>query len=349
MSEHVFGLQDHDFWSDPFKAEPTPSGLPPRPGPPGLVIDAPSYVALGVRETLPVVVRHTMTLKKAAYVSFRFLALVTAVDVDRNELYVGPALDQEGRVREERTAPAAEPPDGMMMSPYLSEVRARAGVPWQPSNLLVTVLLRDEVSNRVTTRLDKQPGSYEDPEVRKFLEAQHAKQPLAPVSPAESWPYPTYKELPNSPDAPDSIGIALAADRVSVLSSDSRAVVRGSFRLAARKEDIVPRLAASSGEASGAASPKDTPTAIVGIHLLATGADSGVPIVLRLRVPSHDPIDPNDPNPVVTGCFAIDLLSYKTAPWKDETYFLYAFSRESMAGPVPCALVHESMLPPGAK
>ena len=46
--------------------------------------------------------------------------------------------------------------------------------------------------------------------------------------------------------------------------------------------------------------------------------------------------------------FAVDLLSLFNLPRKTTTYFLYAFSREVMAGAQPFAFVTRDRLPPGA-
>ena len=63
--------------------------------------------------------------------------------------------------------------------------------------------------------------------------------------------------------------------------------------------------------------------------------------LLAISVPSFDPVGEGN-SPTVTGSFNLDLLNVPGVVPDEQTYFLYAFSGKSMAGPVPVALVSES-------
>jgi hypothetical protein len=84
----------------------------------------------------------------------------------------------------------------------------------------------------------------------------------------------------------------------------------------------------------------------VAVHLVLTGADEPAPIAVSLRVPIYGEVEPGT---LAAGRFAFDLLSLVSLPEQTQTYFLYAFSREVMAGPSPFAVVTPAMLPPGAR
>jgi hypothetical protein len=82
--------------------------------------------------------------------------------------------------------------------------------------------------------------------------------------------------------------------------------------------------------------------------MLVIGSEDSTPRHLPVRAPSFDPLPEGEKAPMVTGHFAFDLgqiAGFTTTP---QTYFLYAFSRDYMVGPILTAIVTEDMLPPGA-
>jgi hypothetical protein len=130
-----------------------------------------------------------------------------------------------------------------------------------------------------------------------------------------------------------------------VLEQGARSVLRASFRLPLQRHQIIPPTDLREGLRARTGSTQP-PTAVVALGLLVVGADVPSPTVLPLRVPVWDPI--GDPPPsTVTGHFAIDLLQQDGIPRVGQTYFVFAFNGEHMAGPVSMALVDPLMLPRG--
>jgi hypothetical protein len=89
--------------------------------------------------------------------------------------------------------------------------------------------------------------------------------------------------------------------------------------------------------------PKEIkPTAIVTVNLLILGADDGHIATVALHVPVYGPISWEPPDgelPLVTGFFDLNLLRMPGISRTPQTYFLFAFSGDLMAGPCPYALV----------
>jgi hypothetical protein len=339
MASNAFGLEDRDFWGDPFEREEDDSAeMPPL----GLVIAAPSFVPMLERQTLPLLARYTSNAIDLVGATFGQTAIVVAVDVQRNALFAAYATDHGDRIWPTIDPAKMPSPDEMESSRHIVELRDRLEVPWQHAEYLVTVILRGKVSNRARVVVATKPPGTEDPAVREFLESKRAQIGPAPVWPPATTPMVSYERTPASPPLPDAEGIALAVERVVVLREGSRLMLHGSFRLRIDREDIVP--------------PSPThmepgvrrPAAIVAIHLVLTGSEDAFPIVLRLRAPSYDPIPASEARPTVTGFFAFDIASVTRLQDFPQTFFLYAFSREVMTGPVMMATVTPDMLPPGA-
>jgi len=332
---NTLGLADEEFWTNPLKR---PEAKPPV----GLVLAAPEMIPLRGRDTFPAVVRRTGLVADHALAPFQRYGIVTAVDLGRNEIYANHALNVEGAIWIQPKPASAYV--GNSSAPYVLELRDRLGLPWRAAEYLVTVIIRDQISNRALVRITAEPpGTYEDPEVRRYLESLRAPQARARRSdtwPPPAAPLPAYGRLPDAPAVPEGEGIVLGIDRVVVCRSGARAVLRGSFRLKASEAELV---AATDAPDSAAA-----PTAIVPIHLVATGSDDATPLTVTLRVPSFDPVAPGATSAVVTGHFAVDVFPLLNIGAAAQTFFVYAFSRALMVGPAVLGLITPDMLPPGA-
>jgi hypothetical protein len=197
------------------------------------------------------------------------------------------------------------------------EVREHVQIPWRDGTLLVTIIRRNQASNRVRIRLAKSEFSFRDPEVERFVarNRRHARH-------LTTWPgsgrTAQYKRLPESPEIPAQNGIAVKLDGT---------VVRGSFRLPVLDIDIV-----REAQGSKFGSYLRT-TAVLPITLLITGVEPLDPIQLDLHVPSYSQIDPADRNRTVNGFFSVDLREMETPVVFPQDCFIYAVSGEFLAGP----------------
>jgi hypothetical protein len=331
MSEpENLGISDSDFWSQPFKKPARPQG----PVPPGIVLAVPTRVALGARQSLPVLIRRRSSLKDDYALPFARHALVHAVDLDRNELYSGLAVVVDNVVYPQIDSDELERMNDSEVTRYeVSDLRTRIDLPWRPAQLLVTATLRDKISNSRRVQLGAGPAGYEDPAVTEFLEAQRGRKPPPEPCPLPGDPLPAYTKLEDSPPAPKQAGIAVGGDRVTVLADGAQTRIFGSMRVPIRKQDLVPAEAEAEEKA------------VVAVHLVLVGADDAEVSHFRLRVPIYGEAVPGE---LAVGYFAFDLLSRVIVAEKAQTYFLYGFCRDVVMGPSPFAFVTRDMLPPGA-
>lgn len=363
MSQEKLGLSDEEFWTQPFKTKSDIEKRLMQKKTEALVVGAPEKVLINAHKTFPVVALRVAFLKNTALKDFRKTAIITAVELSTNRVYAGMAL------RQDVDSPPAdgEMPEGWMGGEgYSIDLRDRLQLPWKPGEYIVTLLMLDQASKRLRTRLVDTSG-YEDPEVARFIEEHRKKTGVSSVWPEPGDPLPSYKREKGSPPVPSERvkfkadeeepeideeeiesgkkrerkpGIAISVARVSVIEDNAQCVLSGSFRIPLKEYEI-------KTPDSAPKSAKPSPTAIVPISLVLTGTGKTTPTVLRLMVPSFEPIDKTIRGPVMaTGHFTLDLCKLTPAVTTPQTLFIYAFSGEVMSGPVPMAFVSKSSLEP---
>jgi hypothetical protein len=338
MQDFDFGLSDSEYWTDPERTDLEVADKLWALKRDVVAIGAPHFVALGQRQSLPMLVTRAGTFEALASTWFSDYAVLSVVDLENNNAMLGRAIKQPPNVAPMDPPDPAQIPKGNDSEKHLLDLRKQFGIEWHPSTLLATVVFRNSVSNRVTIKLGNSPGNHEQ-EVTHFLASRKDTPKPVVVSPPAGKPLPSYEELTESPEIPAQPGVALAATRVVVSRPGATMVVRGAFRLRVREHE---RVTAEKVEGTG----RDTvPTAVLGITLLVVGSDIATSSMLRLDVPSWDKLDPQAP--VATGHFALDLLAQHLVGTRPQTYFVYAFSGEHLTGPIPTALITEAMLPPG--
>jgi len=336
MSKKPFGLSENEYWSDPWKNLSEFAWDRIGNNIEGIVIDCPDFVALDFRQTLPMLAYYSGQTADLQYAPFDRVAVIAAMNLEENRLLARGAIARDAPPP---SPPTAKPAPGFSGLEYLVDLRQATGMEWRPSIYLVTVVMRDKVSNRQNVRLEYSKMSFEDPEVKKFLEEQRRKLPPRTPSPPVTDRSVRYSLQKDSLPLPEAIGITLAADRIVVGRAGEKGRLRGSFRLPVSPADVA-RLPAKS--ASVDALPV---TAVAAIALMATGSEISSPVVLPLNVPSHQMVTGTPEAPVAVGYFEIDLLKIPALLANPQTYFIYAFSGEVMAGPVLMAIVGEDSLP----
>lgn len=333
MSTSPFGLAPSDYWDDPKRTESEVARMLSKEKFEGVRIDAPAFVPVEVRGTLPVLTMRTGSYRDMWAVGAESHALLTVFDPDLNRLYVDFALSQEF-VRSTEPVDLDQAPKGRMSTMYLLDARKRLGLPWHPSRYWVTVILRERVSNRVLVELGKSTGSFQDPAVEKYIADERAKTAPRAIRPTPAHPYPRYKAVEGCPPIPVDPGLAFVLPRV--LPQGSPWLLQGSFRFQVSPEEVVKAWPAED---------PNPPSAIFRIHFLITGGDKASPLRLEVLVPSYDRFDPTAAVPIATGCFSIDLSTEPGVPKKAQTYFVYAFRGALLEGPVPSALIEPARLP----
>ncbi len=302
----------------------------------GLLMAAPSKVFIDQRQTLPVAVHQLGPIRELARLPFKTAGMVVGMNVDTNRLSVATSrdLERDDDALPSRPVDPAKLPNGNMSSTDALELRAAMNLPWKPGQHVFTALLRGQASNRVTVDLCKSPSCFVDPEVVKYLDAERARQQAPDVSPRPGKTLPTYRRQPDSLAAPAQPGLVLEVQRLSDTLAQQPWLLKGAFHLKPTPEEWVKP---GWNDAYYLAHPEDPrPIAVVTVWLLLVGANDGGAQVLSLQVPSWDRA-----GPACTGQFSLDLRALRLAPKDAQTYFLYAFSGSSMAGPLPTALINE--------
>jgi hypothetical protein len=323
MTQGPFALSDDEFWGEPLnhldKAS-APYDMKPKRA---LLVDGPKEVDLQARESLPVPVYYLHSAADAFSFAFQNVAIVVAARAEDRAVFCNMAAP--------RITVPMEPPEGKPSpTTFFGDSKVlnlkERGLPWKPGTWFVNVIVRDLVSNRVQIHLGEPASKYKDPEVEKFLKSQKYPPP-APVSPEPGKPLPHYQLYGRSPAVPDSQGIALSVDRVIVTRRGNRGELSASFRLAPLPGELVPG-------ASG-----DGPKAVIPITLIVTGTENSFPLPFTVRAPAYG----NAGDTELTGHFALDLFDVPQFDARAQTYFVYAFAGEVMAGPAAMALVSEEM------
>jgi hypothetical protein len=346
IDEDIFGLEDKDYWSDPWRTRRSVQRQMMESGADAFVIGAPRLVALSEHSTLPLAILRVCNPKVATSIPTKGIAIVTAVDLNTRELRARLAFDPEP----ESAAPYlgdgsgkpdtfANDPTAMRSDALTVDLAQRLHIPMLHGEHLLSVIMRERVSNRCRMKL-VESTSYEDPEVDKFVSEFQSRQdgPLG-ITPQPRPAIASYEAHPRSPEIPKEPGVTLAVERVSVLTAAPRCLVFGSYRLPVRSRDRVQMLSVPEQAITpNGAAIVESGGALVRISLLLTGSVDTAPQILSMKVPSRM-VTPGE-NPLADGHFALDLCKLLKFSGRPQTYFVYAFSGEVMAGPCLAAFVN---------
>lgn len=220
---------------------------------------------------------------------------------------------------------------------FTVNLRERLGaLPWRAGNYLVDVILDSQTSNRLHFQIRSGAAAEHDPVVAAFIDQQRATtgapKALQPA-PGLAGQWPNYRKSERSVALPAGIGVALAAERVSVYRPGAHSILRGSFRLP------VPAAFYLGGAGDGLAA-----TAAVPITLVMTGNLMTGPFVVPLRVASYDRVDRRAVESTVTGYFEVDLFALPEASKVPQTYTIWAYAGETRSAPATAAIVSTDML-----
>ncbi|MCO5165342.1 MAG: hypothetical protein M9894_03115 [Planctomycetes bacterium] len=355
------GLAEADLWGDPRAREDVVIDRLIDEGFLGVAVEAPARVTLGARATLPLVGVEAAPLSGAGgWAPVRLAAVACASALETREvraaLAVPPADAGPPSFPPEGDLPALE---GAQYEMFEVDLRERLRLPWRPGTWVVGLLVREQVTNRVTVTLAPGAPGFVDPAVAALLSARPRPRYPQPVwpRPAPGKPLPAYAPRPDSPPVPEAPGIALAVERLVMDTDDAQVVVRGSFRLGVLEREVVrpgdpadAALLETLAEDARAEALRDglawqdpgdpEATAVVPITLVVTGAERPAPLVVRLQVPVRQPIDPTADAPEAMGHFALDLLAVEGGErLRGQTSFIYALCGDVLAGPAAVAVV----------
>jgi len=349
MNQGAFELEDAEFWTalsaieeyllDRFEEDEEYTGV---------VLDGPREVQLDGRSTLPLLMVRACSLVENAALELDSRGILISTLLEGHEVLADFAFRQPDEPPDEAFSDDDEsPPEGRVVKVYsLSLTERLSELPWKPGTWQTTLLLFDQRSNSVVTRL-QQVASL-DPAVLEFLAARR-RPGYPPVVSTPGGPAANlYRPRLDTPPPPAAPGFTLAVDRVVVDGPDQTCMLRGSFLLPLLPRDVVrplPGPVGSPAELQARADgwvDVDAPeaVAVVPITLLLTGNEKPAPVLLPLQAAVYGPIE----GQMARGQFAVDL--FRAAPdLPIQSYAVWAISRAIISDPVLVGIVDETMLP----
>ena len=354
MNNNVFDLNDDQFWDDSADIEATLVDRFEETDFLGLLIDGPESVRVDEHETVPLLGLRASSIRDNMALSLQRRAVVVSTHLEGHETLAATAFRQPDEPK--RPSRPRDPntlPKGRTVKAFsLSLTDRLPGFPWKPGTWKTTVLLYDQRSNSVVTRLEELPS--QDPAVRDFLAAQRRPGFPAAISPPFDLEAANpYRPRPDSPAVPAEPGIVLATDRVAVLGARRSCVLRGSFRLPLLTRDLARPLPGAPGSETARQAFADgwvdigdpSALAVVPITLLLTGDKNAEPILIPLQVPVYGPLQAEDNGQMAGGHFAIDLFRVVPDGLPIQSYAVWAQSRGILSAPVLLGIVSEAMIP----
>jgi hypothetical protein len=315
----------------------------------GLLLIGPEAIPMDAGTSFPVLGFHSYTTSNSPVPDFSRTAVITAVRLESCETFAGLMVSPRGD--EPNSVPVVPPKAAAVVSQFSCDVKTRLKeIPWKAGTYLTTALLLDKASNRIHTSITPGKVAESDPVVAEFLNrAQGTDLPPDHVYPplptgdqkkGATASYPIYRREKGTPDVPKTPpGIDLSIDRVVVFRPGGRCILRGSYSL-----PILPRHLVVAGEKRNEVGDPQA-LAVVPIDLVLVGNLNAGPYMLKLRVPAYEAVGKSKAAPgQVSGSFSIDLFSLKEMPRMPQTYYIWAFSGETLGGPAPMSIVTEQML-----
>lgn len=358
MSNGRLKLDDADFWTDPERTRPEVTLELRQSEFKGVILDGPRQVSLAERETCPLAGWWACDGYTDTVLKMRDSLTVFSLDQRSHKLRHGVPLCLGSVPKKAGGAKLSRAELERMTTREMFDfdLRGATDLPWKGGTQVVAAIVREHLSEVLTIELNATgAGGYEDPAVAEFLAAQEqgaipnpppvsppAAPPLDEAEADSPEPIPNYREAEGSPEVPAEAGVALAAERVIVAKAGASAILRGSFRLPAAKQERkrpdpeteeLPEL----GDAEA--------TALVPIHLIVTGSADPNARVVTLRVPSTDEFDLEAEEVEVTGHFNVDLFAEQVITRLPQTYFVFVAAGSTISGPTPVAVVGEEALP----
>jgi hypothetical protein len=346
MTNGIFEIEGRDYWDDPMK---NTSSVLPKFVPEdryGLFIDAPAEVNLRSFNRIPLLMLHAIKEQEARFYDPWDKGHLVCVRLEDRTLELDDLLDAPEVEGADDEGDSSSPPGTGAFAVTSTTNIMRMKALQRPGHCILTALVMDRTSNRIKIDVTRSSKSgYEDEAVPAFLQSFARRLPPPPAVrylPGQS--AATFTANPDSPQLPESPGIALRCERVVLYEQGKRGWVRGAIHVPVLHREIVPAVSENLPDNGGAEYGDPRPIAIVPVWLVIIGSEDGKAEVVFLRVPCFSETVPQE-GETVTGYFEYDIFSRENVAGKAQTNFVYGFCGESMTGPELMAVVTADMLP----
>jgi hypothetical protein len=320
MTTGLLGLSADDYWETPWKNALQLHERYVLGEKWGIYIDAPSLIDPAVRNSIPTPFLYVAQRREAAKIDLERMAKVVASRFEDRAFFINTAVPaseyksaDEPRVGKDSTDPTS--------TKYTLDLETQLRLLNKPGTYKVVVLLQQQMSNIVETKIEPSPVPVEE---------LHFPDPPSPE---------LLKSFEGAPETPGEPGMIMSVDRVVLDVAGSTAPLKVSFRIPVLNRERVPEplpwLVFGESFYPDYGTPR--PFAILPITLVIFSSGDAVATVIPLRVPVF--------TESAIGSFAVDLLSSPHVRGHARAYYIYAFCGEFVAGPAIMATVTEDMLP----
>lgn len=318
MEKDLFQLRDEQYYNDLNQQEDVVRDFFKQNRLQGLLIGCPQKVDIKSKPNLPFIVSEKRSFKDIREVPYDKFAVVCAIDLDRGISYTNLLEQIPDNIIFKPTEGQEKPiPEGTTFQFKVYDLRERLPLPWEITNLLVTIFLNDIYSNRAYVTLSENNMTSEAVSAEITKELTGKPQPM--VNFQEEAPYPCYSKVSDSPREPDKPGIALSCKQSFSIENKEPFILSGSFLV-----PVFPHE--QTMQADG-----QSPSAIVPVSLLVSGTHQEIVGTLNFNVPTKATIDNTGKQPRVKGYFTLNLKQYFKFEETPQQYTLYVFSRELLS------------------
>jgi hypothetical protein len=152
MQSDVFGMDSQEYFTDPGKNFSDVGYRMVDAGQQGLLLGGPDYVAYDKVARFPIACLNVADRLELRDHDFRSYALIAAFDVGTGIMYAGQLIEQ--KFKKEKLDPnASMPPPGISFRGSAGDLFERLEIPRRTAKYLITGILLDRVSNRITVRV----------------------------------------------------------------------------------------------------------------------------------------------------------------------------------------------------
>jgi len=171
MSEHVFKLDQAEYWDNPRKTISDFAWERMQAGGEGLFIDGPEFVPMDNRATIPLIIYSQRDKKVLSDTPIKGCAFVVAVSLETQAFFVAPALTAPDRKKN------ANPSPGLAGQDFVVDLRKVLGIPWEISTFSVRLIHRNLISNQIVVGLSETEAAFGSSKEKKLLNEKHERIP----------------------------------------------------------------------------------------------------------------------------------------------------------------------------
>ena len=336
MTQDRLNLTDEEYWTDIAKTERSIGDELREKRVSEIIVGVPQFVSLQDRKTIPMRLYKGGTFQDFRELDYDIHGLITAIDVDRNQISIAKTEIPEEFEEDEETE--EEDLEGTSQKGYYvmsddQDLMDRLFDDKIPGNYIITIIMRELVSNRVVCSIGYEQNKHTE-ELAHLL-THEKKKGLLPLQPSRgtSFLVPEKYEVTCSPTDPEQKGVELSIDESIQVTPDARALLSCNFRLPLSEYERVPEFTEKIPASYNPLKNEhgELPLAIKKIYLLITTENRGVGNVLEIDIPVFTPCEGNTD---IAGTFEVDLFAASTVSKTPMKYYLYAFTGDILKGPV---------------